>query len=58
LRHSRRIGPAKFLSHFGAKRLTELPAERFTVAVAMIDNPPAELRKPAASRDPRTGTGP
>jgi hypothetical protein len=58
LRASRRIDPARVLSHFGAKRLTELPAERFTVAVAMIDNPPAELRKPAASRDSRTRTGP
>jgi hypothetical protein len=48
LRENGRIDPTRFLQHFGAARLTQLPPDRFTDAVAMLGNPPAEILKGAA----------
>jgi hypothetical protein len=48
LRSNRSVDPAKFLAHFGADRLTQLPANSFADAVALLGKPPAEICKAAA----------
>jgi hypothetical protein len=48
LRANRKIDPAKFLAHYGVKRLSEIPADKFADALATVTNPPQPILRDAA----------
>jgi hypothetical protein len=47
LQSNRTIDPAKFLDRFQVKRLSELPGNKYTDAVALLNKPPQQILRAA-----------